>query len=54
MPGMPGSLGRWSGPVPIVTKLARIRSPRSVVTIQRDAASSQRSPVTLVEKSAFS
>ena len=54
MPGMPGSFGRLSGPVPIATKRARIASPRSVGMIQRDAASSQWSPVTLVEKSAFS
>ncbi len=41
MPGMPGSFGRCSGPVPIATNLARISSPRLVRMIQRRASSSQ-------------
>ena len=54
MPGMAGSFGRLSGPVAMTTKRARMASPRSVETIQRAAASSQRSSVTLVWKQALS
>ena len=35
MPGMPGSLGRCSGPLPITRNRADIRSPRLVVMVQR-------------------
>ena len=49
MPGMPGSLGRWSGPVPMVTKRARMTSPRSVSILHREAPSSQVTAVTLVD-----
>ena len=49
MPGMPGSLGRWSGPVPMVTKRARIASPRSVSIRHRPASGSQVTAVTLVD-----
>ena len=37
MPGMPGSFGRLSGPLAMATKRAVIRSPRSVLMIQRSA-----------------
>ena len=38
MPSMAGSFGRFSGPFDIATKRARIRSPRSVETIQREGS----------------
>ena len=49
---MPGSLGRCSGPLAMVTKRARSRSPRLVDTTQRAASSSQRISVTSVWNSA--
>ena len=54
MPGMPGSLGTCSGPVPRPMKLAVKTSPRLVEITQRLAASSQAMSVTSVWKRAFS
>ena len=54
MPGMPGSFGRLSGPLAMAMKRAVIRSPRSVLMIQRERSSSQRISVTPVWKRAFS
>ena len=47
-PGCPGSFGRCSGPLAMMTKRARMRSPRLVETIQRRVSSSQRRSVTSV------
>ena len=43
MPGMPGNLGRFSGPFAMAMNWVRNSSPRSVFTVQRFVASSQRS-----------
>ena len=53
IPGIPGSFGTLSGPVPSTTNCAVSRSPRLVEITQR-AASSQASPVTSVWNSASS
>ena len=54
MPGMPGNLGTCSGPVPMATNWAVKRSPRLVLTIQRDRPASHSRPVTSVWNSALS
>ena len=54
MPGMPGSFGTCSGPVPMPTNCAVKSSPRLVRMIQRDFASSQSRFSTSVWNSALS
>ena len=54
MPGIPGSLGRLSGPLAMAMIRAFMRSPRSVLMIQCPPASFHRSSVTLVWKQASS
>ena len=54
IPGMPGSFGTCSGPVPMARNCAVNSSPRFVRTIQREPVSSHSSPVTSVWKSALS
>ena len=53
MPSIAGSFGRCSGPLAMITKRARIASPRLVSTIHRAAASSQCIAVTSVCKQAL-
>ena len=50
MPGMAGSLGRFSGPVVSTANRAAMWSPLSVRAIQRAAPSFQSIAVTWVEK----
>ncbi len=52
IPGIPGSFGRCSGPVPMVTNRARRSSPRFVRTIHLAASPSHVSCSTSVESSA--
>ncbi len=52
MPGMPGSFSSVRVPVAVMTYVARNSSPRSVVTSQFRALSSQVKDVTDVEKRA--
>jgi hypothetical protein len=52
IPGIPGSFGTLSGPVPSTTNVAVSRSPRLVSMTQQLRVSSQVSPVTSVWNSA--
>ncbi len=54
MPGMPGSLGRWRGPLPITTNRADMASPRLVRIVQRERVGSHSTAVTSVDRQAFS